>query len=118
MSRATLSIVVFGVYLGVLGIVLVVVPNSAIGLAGLPPTDEVWLRIAGFLAAAVGYYYLQAARNDVRLFYRWTVHARALVPPLFAAFVLRPALLIFAAVDGAGAAWTWLALRSDGRRAQ
>jgi hypothetical protein len=122
MSRATLSIVAFGLYLIGLGVILVILPNPAIGLLGLPPTEDVWLRIAGFLAAAIGYYYLQAARNGVRLFYRWTVHARALVPPLFAAFVLfklaRPMLLIFAAVDAAGALWTWLALRSDERGAR
>src|SRR5262249_5522240 len=106
-SRSARSIAVFGIYLAVLGATLVVLPNPALRLVGLPPTDEGWLRIAGFLAPALGYYYLQAARNDVRLFSRWTVHARAVVPPLFTAFVVldlaRPPLLLFAAVDGAGA---------------
>jgi hypothetical protein len=118
-SRAAVSIAAFGVYLVLLGLAVVIAPNPVIALCGLPATGEVWIRVAGFLAGAIGYYYLRAARGEVRPFFHWTVHARALVPPLFAGFVLmklaRPGLLLLAAGDAAGATWTWLALRSDGR---
>jgi hypothetical protein len=117
--RARTSILVFGLYLLALGAILLVAPNPLLGLFGIAATHEVWIRVIGFLAAALGYYYLSAARGDVRPFFRWTVHARATVPLLFAAFVLLgfapPALMAFAAVDFAGALWTALALRSDGR---
>jgi uncharacterized membrane protein HdeD (DUF308 family) len=121
MSRSAVSVLVFGIYLVVLGVVLIVAPNFPIGLFGIPETHEVWLRVAGFLVAAIGYYYLRAAREDARGFFRSTTHMRPLALPLFALFVWRgwaaPPLIAFAVVDLAGAAWTAIALRSDGRRA-
>src|SRR5262245_40571723 len=119
MTRAAVSMLVFGVYLVALGLVVMIAPNLVLRLVGIAPTGEVWIRVAGYLAFAIGYYYLRAARGDVRPFFGWTVQARLLVPPLFAAFVLlrlagRP-LLLFAAPDLAGALWTALALRADAR---
>jgi hypothetical protein len=119
MSRSGVSILVFGIYLLVLGVLLIAIPNPLLGLVGLPATREVWIRVAGFLVAAIGYYDVRAARADLREFFRWTVHARCAVPPLFAAFVLTglvgPGLLAFAAVDLSAAVWTALALRADAR---
>lgn len=122
MRGARLSILVFGIYIIAIGVPLAIAPNPILALVGLPPTDEVWLRIAGALAALIGSYYLRAAREDVRAFFRWTVGARAVIPPLFAVFVLaglaRPTLMLFAVGDAAGATWTYLALRSDARGAR
>jgi hypothetical protein len=110
---------VFGIYLAALGAAVVVVPNLVLGIVGIAATREVWIRVAGVLACAIGYYYLRAASVDDRPFFRWTVHARLCVPPAFGAFVALgwapPQLLLFAAPDLAGAIWTALALRRDAR---
>lgn len=112
---ATTSIRVFGVYLVVLGAALIVAPNPVLAPFGYPPTSEVWVRVVGVLAAALGFYYNVAARFGLVPFYRATVVARILVFVCFGAFVLlgfaRPALALFGAVDLAGAIWTAAALR-------
>jgi hypothetical protein len=121
MSPAARSVNVFGIYLLVLGVVLLAAPNLLLGLFHLPPTTEVWLRVVGMLVAFLGIYYRVAAAADLRLFFLTTVMLRASVPVFFLAFVLAGwapwPLLVFAGVDAAGAAWTWRALHSTGAAA-
>jgi hypothetical protein len=55
MSRAATSIFVYSFYLIVQGVLLPVIPNVALGLFGLPSTQEVWVRVLGYsLLALVG----------------------------------------------------------------
>jgi hypothetical protein len=49
MSKSALSVFVFGLYLLVVGIVMLVVPNFLLGLFSIPSTTEVWIRVAGML---------------------------------------------------------------------
>jgi len=116
MSSSARSVFVFGLYLVVLGIVLLVVPNFLLGMFGLPSTTEVWVRVVGMLVLFLGFYYVQAARKEMTDFFRWTVYLRATVIVFFAAFVLldfaNPPLIMFGVVDLLGAIWTGLALRS------
>ncbi|HEY0169960.1 MAG TPA: hypothetical protein VGB98_02835 [Pyrinomonadaceae bacterium] len=115
MSHASKSLFVFGVYLCGLGLVLLLAPNLLLGLFGVPPTDEVWIRINGMFVLCLSFYYTRAARNELTAFVRWTVWARAAVIFFFAAFVLLAsapkALLLFGLIDLLAALWTWLALR-------
>jgi len=116
MSKSALSVFVFGLYLAVLGIVLMVVPNFLLGTFSLPGTTEVWVRVTGMLALFLGFYYTQAARKEMTDFFRWTVYVRSTVILFFTAFVLlgfaTPPLILFGVVDLLGAIWTGLALRS------
>ena len=115
MSPAARSLQVFGAYLLLLALVLLLLPNTLLGLFGFPPTDEVWIRVVGMLVGILGFYDWQAARAELRAFFAWSVPARLSVPVFFAAFVTLgmapPALLLFGAVDAAAALWTWSALR-------
>lgn len=115
MSKPARTIFVFGIYLVVLGITLVAVPNLLLGLFEFAETREVWIRVVGMLVLILGAYDLQAARQEWDGFIRLSVPLRMSVPVFFGAFVLAglaaPVLLLFAAVDFAAAAWTWLALR-------
>jgi hypothetical protein len=115
MSPAARSIEVFGIYLVLLGATLLLAPNLLLGAFGIAPTGEVWIRIVGMLAGFLGVYYLRAARAGLTAFYGWTVPVRLSVPVFFAGFValgMAPAmLLLFGAIDAAGALWTWTALR-------
>jgi hypothetical protein len=117
MSAVARSLVVFGWYLVGLAALLVVVPNLVLGLFGLPPTDEVWIRVVGVLVLIIGYYNVRLGRTGLVPYARLTVHARVAVLVFFVGFVLaglaKPILLLIGAVDLAGALWTAAALREE-----
>jgi hypothetical protein len=118
MSNSARSILAFGLYLVVVGAMLVVAPNVLLSLFGVPSTQEVWIRILGIVVFVFGLYFVQASREGVTAFFRWTVWGRSIVVVAFVVFValgMAPRVLVlFAAIDAAGALWTALALR--GRR--
>ena len=120
MSRAAKSLFVFGIYLCGLGLILLLVPNLLLGVFGVPPTNEVWIRIDGMFVLCLSLYYVQAARNELTTLIRWTVWTRAAVIFFFAAFVLLvsapKALLLFGLIDLLAAIWTWLAVKRDEAR--
>jgi hypothetical protein len=116
MSYSARTVFVFGIYLVVLGIILIAVPNLLVNAFGFPATNEVWIRVVGMLVLILAFYYTQAARKELTDFFQWTVYARASVIVFFLAFVVvglaKAALILFGAVDLLGAIWTGLALRS------
>ena len=117
MSNSARSVFVFGLYLVVLGIILLVVPNFLLGMFFLPSTTEVWIRVTGMLVLFLGFYYTQAARKEMTDFFQWTVYVRPTVILFFTAFVLlgfaSPPLILFGVVDLLGAVWTGWTLRSS-----
>lgn len=117
MSKSARSVFVFGVYLGFVGLALIVVPNFLLGLFFLPSTNDVWVRVVGMLLSFLCFYFTQAARKEMTDFFQWTVYVRASVILFFGAFVLlglaKPSLLLFYPVDFLGAVWTGMALRAS-----
>jgi hypothetical protein len=117
MSNSARSVFIFGLYLVGLGGILVVAPNVLLGLFAVPATTEVWVRVAGMLLLFLAFYYIQAARQEMKAFFQWTVYARASVIVFFIAFVLldfaSPQLILFGALDLLAALWTAWALRSS-----
>ncbi|MBW1784279.1 MAG: hypothetical protein JRL30_26505 [Deltaproteobacteria bacterium] len=115
MSKAALSIFVFGIYLAIIGLGFLLIPNTILGVFGIPPTTEPWIRVVATILLILSYYLIQAARNELTIFFRLTVHGRASVIVFFTAFVVLgvapPVLILFAVVDLAAAIWTALALR-------
>src|SRR2546421_8694743 len=120
MRQAAKSLFVFGIYLCGLGLILLLVPNLILQVFGTPPTNEVWIRINGMFVLCLSFYYVQTARNELRIFIWWTVWTRIAVIFFFAAFVLLvsapKALLLFGLIDVSAAIWTWLALKRDEAR--
>lgn len=118
MSHSARTVLTFGWYLVALGSALVTVPNVMLGLFGLPTTSDVWIRVVGVLVLCLSFYYIQSARHGLTSMLRWTVYVRTSVFVLFTAFVLlgfaSAPLVLFGAVDLAGALWTYWALRSEG----
>lgn len=116
MNRAARSILVFGVYVVLLGASLSIAPDFLLGLFGLPAAREIWIRVLGVVVFVLGAYYVQAAREQVTAFFRWTVWGRSVALAAVVALVLGykapPVLMLFGAVDAAGALWTALALRA------
>ncbi len=119
MSPAARSVNIFGIYLILLGLMLLLAPNPMLVLVGLPPTEEVWIRVVGMLVAYLGIYYRVAAASELRVFFFGTVMMRLSVPVFFLVFILEGwsdwPLLGFGLVDAAAAVWTWAALRTAGR---
>lgn len=115
MSPAARSVHLFGAYLLLLALLLLVVPNPLLHLFGFPPTTEVWIRVVGMLVAFLGIYYRTAASAEFRPFFQASVLLRGSVPVFFLCFILAGwvgwPLLAFGVIDAAGAAWTWSALR-------
>jgi hypothetical protein len=111
MSGAGKSLLVFAVYLAALGIFLLLFPNLLLRMFGMPPTNEIWIRVNGMFVICLAYYYIQTARHGLTEFIRWTVWARAAVIIYFVAFVLLAgapkALLVFGVIDLLSAAWTF-----------
>ncbi len=117
MSKAAVSVFVFSIYLFVLGLILVAVPNVLLSLVRIPETNEVWVRVVGMLVLILGLYYFTAARNELTPMLRATVIGRFAVLLFFVAFVVLgfgpPALILFGVVDALAAIWTGLALRAQ-----
>jgi hypothetical protein len=117
MSRASKSMFAFSAYSTVAGALLIVAPNTLIGIAGIHPTHEVWIRVVGMLALILGYYYFCAARADLVPFFRASVCGRIAVFVFLGVFVLlgwsEPGLFLFGLIDLSFAIWTALALRAD-----
>ena len=117
MSNAAKSILAHGIYLLGLAVVLLTIPNVPLKIVGLPETNEVWIRVVGFLSLVLGYYYVQSARRDETEFFQSTILPRVLAIVFFIIFVVvgfAPVnLLILIAVDPVFIIWTALALRSS-----
>lgn len=117
MNNSARSVFVFGLYLAVVGIALLAVPDVLLGMFFLPSATDVWVRVVGMLSLFVSFYFIQAARNDMTGFFQWTVYVRSTTILFLAAFVLlgfaSPWLLPFGVVDLLGAVWTGMALRSS-----
>ena len=120
MSRSALSVFVFGLYLVVVGLALILFPNPLFAVLRLPPSHEIWPRVVGVLALVLAHYYVQAARHEVVAFFRWTVSARIMVFVVFTVFVLLGLaplpLALLGAGDLAAALWTAWALRPSAVR--
>lgn len=117
MRKTSTSLLVFGVYLLGMGLGLTLVPNLVIGTLGFPATDEIWIRVLGVVTLVLAYYYISAARADLKTFAQWTVTARIGVFIAFTAFVLLkfvgPVMILLGSVDLLGALWTGWALRAE-----
>ncbi len=114
MSASAKSVLVFGVYLVGMGAGLLFIPNFVLNVLGFPATGDIWVRVVGVLALLIAFYYIQAARTELRPFFGWTVFARIAAFMCFAAFAVLglagPVMLLLGSVDLAGAIWTGVAL--------
>jgi hypothetical protein len=105
----------FGIYIFVVGLSFIFIPNLVLPLFGFATTTEVWIRVLGLLTTILGTYYLYCAYHNLRLFFRATVFGRmAFCVGLITLAVLGlggPMLIILGLIDLMGAVWTGLSLR-------
>ena len=115
MHPASTSIKAFGIYVIVTGIALVLAPVLLLAPLGIAIPTEIWVRVLGALVVVVGYYYWACGEAGAVDFFRASIRGRilfaGLVVLLVAAFAAPVQLLLFGAIDLAGAAWTAQGLR-------
>ncbi len=117
MTQSSKSVIVFGIYMTVVGLALLIIPNPIITLVGFAEVADVWVRMFGWMLISAGFLYYWVGRTGEFAF------ARATVPIRFAVIVVHillvilesapPILIVFGAVDVLGALWTAVALRFD-----
>lgn len=116
MTSAARSVYVFGIYLIVLGAILMGSPNTLLAVFGIAATTEPWIRILGVVVMAIGMLDVACARTEQTGFFRATVATRLFALASFVVFaalgIAPPMLVLFGLIDAAGAAWTFVALRS------
>ena len=119
MSKSAISMFVFSLYLFIIGPLFMIVPNFLLSLVGLPETSEVWVRLVGMLATALGFYYMHASLTAPTTFFQASIYGRCGVLVGLTIFALlgftRPTIIIFGVFDALGALWTGLCLRAEKR---
>jgi hypothetical protein len=121
MSRARVSIIVYGAYLASAGVVLALIPNVLMALVGLPEDHGFWVRMAGVLAFVLAVKGIHNSTAENAAFFRFDNFTRAFAGTFMVVLVLLgiapKIILVLAALDYGGALWTELAIRADNRSA-
>jgi len=114
MSSVTRSMQVWLIYALAIGAVLLLIPNTLLGVFQIEDTTEVWVRVAGGLVLVLSVLYWFIIQEQSRLMFQATVYGRGLSAVILAALAFTAGpwqLVLFAAGDAAGALWTHLANR-------
>jgi len=118
MSKSAISVLVFGIYLAIIGLMLLIVPNLLIVSFGIEPTSEVWIRLSGILLMAIATYYYLGARYEIIVIFKATAFIRSTIIFFFSAFALldmvSPSIIIFSVIDLIGGLWTFYLLKKEG----
>ncbi|MFZ0306234.1 MAG: hypothetical protein WAL75_26350 [Terracidiphilus sp.] len=121
MSKARVSIIVYGAYLATAGLVLALIPNVLMALVGLPDDRGFWVRIAGALAFVLGIKGIYNSTAENVAFFRFDSFTRTFAATFMVILVLSgiapKIILVLAAIDYGGALWTVLAIQADKRSA-
>ncbi len=114
MNPTALSVFIFGIYLLLVGLSFLIIPNVILPILKFEKTTEFWPRILGSVIILLGYYYLVAAQNDMTAFFWATVYGRFFILLSFIVLVVikkaKPMVIMFGVVDCLCALWTLLTL--------
>jgi uncharacterized protein YjeT (DUF2065 family) len=117
MTQSGKSLFYFGIYVVLTGLVFLLIPETFISLAQLPSMPTGWTRVVGLLALVIGSYDILAGKNNIKLLIEASVYVRlgfALGTILLVVFGQMPVtLILLGSVDGLGAFWTTMALKSE-----
>ena len=119
MSRAALSIFIFGIYLIFLGITFLFFPELMFTILAEPNPPDVVSRVLGMIFLFLAYYFIRAALDEegMKKFFMWTVQTRALVIIFLIVYVVlelvSPLIILFGVIDLAFAVWTFWELRKE-----
>ena len=118
MSRAALSVFIFGIYEVFLGLTFLIFPDLMISLNSPNPPD-IASRILGMIFLFMAYFFIRAALDEEGMdkFFMWTVHVRVTVIIFQIFFVIFGFgylfIIIFGVIDFVLAFWTFWELRKQ-----
>lgn len=116
MSQAAKSVLIFGFYMMGEGLILLLIPNILLTVVNISKTEEFWIRLLGLSLAVLGYYYIKAARAEMREFFSWSVHIRfiqfGVVALLISLGIVHPVIIFFSAIEFASGIWTYYSLQA------
>lgn len=117
MNPTAKSIFYYSFYMMGTGLGLFFVPNMILGLFGIAPTSEVWVRMLGLLSFCAGLLYFYCARTNQTGFFRISVPERVIfflgTVILVVLMQFPPVLAVIGSVDLLGTIWTgWTLQRS------
>ncbi|WP_425390089.1 hypothetical protein [Ekhidna sp.] len=117
MDKPAKTVWVFGIYLVVEGLFLMLAPASILSTIGIPDPESVWRIVLGFVVAVLGYYYIRNAKENLTPFFGFTVQVRIIQFVFFIWLCVfdrgTMALVAFSFVEFAAGMWTWNALKSS-----
>ena len=107
-------------YVVVSGISLLFFPNFLLGIFGLEPAHEIWIRVLGMLVLALSFYYYAMYKNGGKEVIRATVQGRLFFCAGLVMFVIlnmvKPVLIGFAIAETVLALWTLSEIRKGGKK--
>ena len=117
MSKAALSILVYGIYALGAGLTFLFVPNMVLPLYGMEPAADHWIMTVAILTLGLSYYYITAARSENRGFFEMSWKGRIwFFTATLVTVLLNKApvgMIAVGATDLVLAIWTFWALRQD-----
>lgn len=119
MSGSTISVLVWGVYLLINGVMLIVIPAQFTDSMGLVPAPDLLIRMLGLLTFILGFYYVLMARYRLTVLYPWKILGHVIGVAVMIGLYFTQAefsLLLTAATDTLSAAWTGVTLLMERRR--
>lgn len=115
MSPASRSVLYFGYYLVITGVALIGIPNIFLSTFQIAETQEIWIRVVGVVVLNIGITYILMAPTNHTLFFTISAYTRATVFGWFLIFAFAGwapmQLILFGAIDLAGAVWTFTVLK-------
>ena len=115
MTKSAKTIWIFGIYLLIEGIFLMVAPSWLLSTIGLPEPESVWRIIAGLVVAILGYYYIRNAKENLLPFFHFTVQVRVLQFVFFVGLYVFErgtiALILFSFIEFIAGMWTMSVLK-------
>ena len=118
MSKSAKSVLIYGIYLAINGLMLLLIPNVLTSSLGIEPTNEVWIRLSGILLMAIAVYYILGAKYEIIVILKATAFIRVSIILFFTAFVLldlvSPNIIIISLIDFLGGFWTFVMLKKEG----
>lgn len=118
MSKSAKSVLIYGIYLAINGLMLLLIPNVLTSSLGIEPTNEVWIRLSGILLMAIAVYYIIGAKYEIIVILKATAFIRVSIILFFTAFVLldlvSPNIIIISLIDFLGGFWTFVMLTKEG----
>lgn len=117
MSKAARSLYIFGIYVVIVGVAFLAIPEKLMSMLQLPAATVGWARMIGLLALVIGTYDVVGSRAESLPYIRASVWIRfgfAAGSFLLVALGQMPVSLIpLGAIDLVGALWTAFALRAS-----